>query len=85
MGQARIIIDTTNARISKPNPKLAAFYKLNFALEKAFEAAGDDEDLQWAILDKVREFVNQKPYEMDGLDYKEMRIWWTEFMDRINF
>jgi hypothetical protein len=53
-------------------PKIAAAYKLNAWLDKNFEQCESEQDL-WELLGAVRVMVGQKPRQMDGVNYTEMR------------
>lgn len=83
MSQGRIIINTATANDRKH--ELASYFKVLSALERAFGEAGDNQSKRWDIVDTVRVFVNQHPYELDDVSYQDMRIWLREWSKRMGF
>jgi hypothetical protein len=63
-----------------PEPRVAAAYKIMSWLDSQFAECRSEQD-QWELLGAVRVMVGQKPRQMDGVKYSEMRDFIDEFVD----
>jgi hypothetical protein len=56
---------------------LASTYKLMKWMDKSFK-----ENRPFFVLDKVRWMIDERPMQMDGVSYSEMREYIRDFMER---